>query len=113
MTDCHRERQRGEARRLSIKEFAEALRMEPFDTGQNIEPATLSEIETAILEISMANPCWGCALIQRELLITGKKIDRQTIQCVLIRHRRGTRIQRCGQEPPSTDRIQEESDDGT
>jgi len=55
---------------------------------------TPPEIVEKILELSLANPMWGCVRLSDQLKLMGISVSSPTIQKILIKHGMGSRYQR-------------------
>lgn len=55
---------------------------------------TPPEVEEKILELSLANPMWGCVRLSDQLKLRGVSVSSPTIQKILIKHELGSRYQR-------------------
>ncbi len=55
---------------------------------------TPPEVVEKILELSLANPMWGCVRLSDQLKLMGISVSSPTIQKILIKHGMGSRYQR-------------------
>jgi transposase len=67
---------------------------------KRLPPRKVEKLKERVLEISHANPAWGCKLISRAMAEEGTPLSVASVQKILNAAGRRTRKDRCGQSGP-------------